>query len=246
MNVDTYEDRAVAFIDILGFKNLVRDGRVSTILNAMEIIKRRIREIEGVREVKVDISQFSDCLILSAPNNKSGLPYLVHFASLVASELFLNGIWCRGGITTGQIYHKGSVAFGQALIDAYNLESQLAVYPRILITWDTADSFVELKNDGQPRHKLRSRGNFFRQDFDNNLHLDIFSPMMSLPQSTGILKETTVKTVHDHISAQIDVSEKIDVMKIQSKLFWISDYMRYVEEAHGDWHVTVSKTLDQV
>jgi hypothetical protein len=239
MGTDTYEDRAVAFIDILGFKNLVRDGRVSTILNAMEIMKRRIQEIEGVREAQVNISQFSDSLILSAPNNQDGLPYLVHFASLVASELFLNGIWCRGGITTGPMYHKGSVAFGQALIDAYDLESKLAVCPRILITWGTADRFVKFRNDGQPRHKLRSRGNFFRQDFDQNLHLDIFSPMMSLPQSTGTIKETTVKTVHGHIMEQIDASEKIDVMQSQSKLFWISNYLSYVEECHGAWHVTV-------
>lgn len=239
MNVDTYEDRVVAFIDILGFKNLVREGRVSTILDAMEIIKRRIYEIEGVRKAQVDISQFSDCLILSAPNDQDGLPHLIHFVSLIASELFLNGIWCRGGITTGQMYHKGSVAFGEALIDAYNLESQLAIYSRILITWETADRYIEFRNDGQPRYKLRSRGNFFRQDFDNNLHLDIFSPMMSLPQSSGTIKETTVKTVHGHIMAQIDASEKIDIKKIQSKLFWLSSYMRYVDEFHGAWHVTV-------
>jgi hypothetical protein len=86
---DTYQDRIVAFIDILGFRNLVANGEVATIYNAMEIIKKKIKFFKRVRESPLATSQFSDSVILSAPNDDKGLVYTVHFVSLLASELYL-------------------------------------------------------------------------------------------------------------------------------------------------------------
>ena len=71
--VDTYQDRIVAFIDILGFRNLVANGEVATIYNAMEIIKKKIKFFKRVRDSPLATSQFSDSVILSAPNDDKGL-----------------------------------------------------------------------------------------------------------------------------------------------------------------------------
>jgi hypothetical protein len=103
-----YDNKIVAFLDILGFKNLVANGNISIILNAMDIISRRLKMIENVPEVPIRRSQFSDSLILSSARTDEGVIHLVHFTSMLISELFLHGIWCRGGgLALGDMLHNG-------------------------------------------------------------------------------------------------------------------------------------------
>ena len=237
---DAYEDRVVVFIDILGFRNLVANAEVSIISQAMAIIKKRIRRIEDIRDSPLVISQFSDSVIVSTPNDDNGLVHTVHWVSLLASELFLKGIWCRGAVTSGNMYHNGNVAYGPALIDALEMECQLAVYPRILVTETIADKFVEIKNADRPKWQRDGQASFFRRDFDHLLHLDIFSYAMFVPAKTGTIKDA-VQGVHQHIMNRIDVTETPDVMKIQAKLFWIRTYLDYVVELHGAWRFIISK-----
>src|SRR5438105_1445070 len=44
------------------------------------------------------------------------------------------GMLVRGGVTIGKLYHSGGVVFGEALVDAYRLESRVAIYPRIAVS----------------------------------------------------------------------------------------------------------------
>jgi hypothetical protein len=238
--VDTYEDRVVAFIDILGFRHLVARGKVREILKAMDIIRNRLVLIEGVRQASLKTIQFSDSIIFSASNDDDGIVHITHFVSLLASELFLNGIWCRGAITLGKMHHQGNVAFGPAVVDAVDMESQLAVYPRVLVTDTLAERFTEIKNKDLSDWRRTGEATYFRRDFDHLLHLDIFSYKMFIPPKTGTIKDA-VKVVHRHIMNGIDVTETPSVMKIQAKLFWVSTYLDYVEEFHGAWHFTISK-----
>jgi hypothetical protein len=237
----TYEDRIVAFVDILGMKHLVASGKVPVILKAMQIIEQRLKLIDGVPKSPLQVSQFSDSIILSAPNDGNGMVHTVHFASLLASELFLQGVWCRGAITSGKMHHRGNAAFGPALIDAVEMERSLAVYPRVLVTDTVAEHFVEAKNAGKSRWLHAGMAAFFRRDFDHLLHLDIFSHKMFVPARTGTITDA-IKGVRRFVVGGIDASERLDVMKIQAKLFWIGTYLDYVEEVHGAWHFKVGKT----
>lgn len=205
----------------------------------MSIVQKRLQLIEGVPASPLNTSQFSDSLIVSAPYTDEGIVHAVHFSSLLASELFMNGIWCRGAIVSGTMHHKGNVAFGQALIDAVEMESQLAVYPRILISEGVADKFITTKNAHLPKWRKVGTSAYFRRDFDHLLHLDIFSCKMFVPPKTGTIKDA-LKVVNRYVLERIDVAENLGVMKIQSKLFWISAYLRYAEELHGAWHFTVN------
>ena len=46
------------------------------------------------------------------------------------------GILIRGAITRGELFHYGDTIFGPALVEAYELESKIAIYPRIIFTRD--------------------------------------------------------------------------------------------------------------
>jgi hypothetical protein len=55
-----------------------------------------------------------------------------------------SGLLIRGAITIGDIVHDDSIVFGPALNRAYELESQQAIYPRIILDPDVGDGFGEL------------------------------------------------------------------------------------------------------
>jgi hypothetical protein len=64
------------------------------------------------------------------------------------------GFLIRGGVTIGNLYHAQGIVFGPAMVEAYELESRTAVYPRIVVShtimrrpkW-IANSLVFLKDD---------------------------------------------------------------------------------------------------
>lgn len=159
----TYQTGIVAFIDILGFKEIVKRSERSpkqlrTIYESLEFLKKRelpdkwnlqLVEIEEDAQKRgmpaFDISNrtfssaFSDSIVVSVivnDNNIHGsLSTLLANLSFVGSKLIIDGILIRGGITIGKIIHTPTgIVFGQGLIDAYHLESRAAKYPRIILS----------------------------------------------------------------------------------------------------------------
>jgi hypothetical protein len=57
--------------------------------------------------------------------------------------MVIQGVIFRGRITYGKIFHNEEFVFGPAMIKAYNLEHDVATFPRIVID----KSSLELKND---------------------------------------------------------------------------------------------------
>jgi hypothetical protein len=236
-----YEDRAIAFIDILGFTELVRSNQVSKILNSLKLIRNHLKRIETLPRAPLRSSTFSDTIVLSSKNDEIGLPYLIYSAAALVAELFLRGIFCRGGITNGELYHRSDAIFGQALIEAYYIESRLAVFPRIIVTESIVEDFVIFRNRQLSKSRRQASGSYFRLDFDNLYHLDFFSPWLFIPSRAGTIKQTVVKRVRRHIVQMSDVSENIEVWRKMSKIFWVGEYMRYVDEEHGAWHIGGSR-----
>jgi hypothetical protein len=223
----------VAYIDILGFGELVNSNKVGIILRAMKIIQRRLREIDGFPNSPLRHTMFSDTVVFSAELTDEGIVALIHNVAYLTATLFLKGIFCRGAITNGQLYHRGATIFGPALIDAYRLESLLAIYPRIIVSYELAERFLGIKNGRLPGDLHRGMGDYFRHDFDNQYHVDVLSPWMSRPPRSGLVSNTVVRVVETHLLKQIDASDSVESQRKRAKLFWLSGYLQYVKKVHG-------------
>ena len=138
------EDRIVAFIDILGFKELV--NRTRDDMNLRDILYDALRmksvyaEIIrkgqfGVRNNNLTIQStaFSDCIVISA--KFAQIEQVILSSATLAGLLLRNKILCRGGIAAGRMIHDDRVLIGMGFINAYEIE-QSAVYPRIIIQYD--------------------------------------------------------------------------------------------------------------
>src|ERR1700728_1508618 len=132
-----YNERVVAFVDILGFSDL---GRKSTEYpDAKEKVRRLISVnklfAEFMTKFQPNFSRanfFSDSFVLSMPHPPDRSSYLVREVGYLCRYLLALGLPCRGGIVSGPLFHEDRFVIGPALIEAYNLESTAAKYPRVI------------------------------------------------------------------------------------------------------------------
>ena len=140
-----YEKSYVAFLDVLGFKNLVlskadRDKRkleqyFGIVNSAIEYLKR----IPSKRNIGSII--ISDSVILSVPHgqdkldNINKLRHLCVAVGIIQQYLALKDIWLRGAISSGDTYFSSekSQIVGPAYINSYLLEGSSAISPRVIL-----------------------------------------------------------------------------------------------------------------
>lgn len=137
-----YEESYVAFLDVLGFKQMIQSQNREQINKYFGIVNSAI-EYLGEIESKRDIGSIviSDSVILTVPCDGSDqdkldkLRQLCIAVGLIQQNLAVEGIWLRGAITCGDTYFSSSEnqIVGPAYVDAYLLEEQLAINPRVIL-----------------------------------------------------------------------------------------------------------------
>ncbi|MDP9700534.1 hypothetical protein [Paenibacillus polysaccharolyticus] len=138
-----YEDRVVAFIDILGFREHVKQtlhnsSHARNLQRVLEFIsKLKHDNDEGIlaqKELGKEVSVFSDSIVISYPLSlESASFYLLLDISHLQLEMMGLGILMRGGVTIGELFHNDNIVYGPAMIEAYELESKMAIYPRVIV-----------------------------------------------------------------------------------------------------------------
>lgn len=151
---DKMEYSYVAFLDILGFKNMIFDD-----INKVFLALNRIKEFSSsycsvtnsMADMSVDVlpkaTMFSDSVVISMPESDCYLEQFVEIISRLQYELLKEGILLRGGIELGYIYHDNFFVFGEALVKAYLLECETAKFPRVMISDDAIKISQDFKND---------------------------------------------------------------------------------------------------
>lgn len=134
-----FEDRAVAFIDVLGFKALVEgaiqsEEQFNQLSGLIDLLSSVVPTLDSSVDSSVEAHlipkhiYISDCIILSAPlTDKNRKDYdglsIVVMRAIQLSHYFLNaGFLIRGGIAVGKVWHTNSNIVGPAYQEAYRLE----------------------------------------------------------------------------------------------------------------------------
>lgn len=140
-----YEVRYCAFVDILGFSELVRrleQGTISftSLQDLLRIVHAPPSEYQAdvFKASDLRAQSISDAVCLSAACSESGLSHLIYCLDQLTIRLLEAGFFVRGAIVKGRLFHNAQMAFGEALVRAYKFESEVARYPRIMIARDVA------------------------------------------------------------------------------------------------------------
>ena len=147
-----FEERVVVFMDVLVARNAIMNGDHALMAALHDIVATAAsgqRFSESMHESAAEkrentthptVTSFSDCVVVSSPiSNAAGCETVLALATKYWDRWLDNGFLGRGGATVGQLVHRNGVVFGPALVEAYELEAKMAVYPRIIGT----DALIE-------------------------------------------------------------------------------------------------------
>jgi len=140
-----YERRIVAFYDFLGWRSKIDEAGddPEKIGNLRRMILRHSIALHGQRQFSAPdtkVSTFSDNIVVSLPVNQVNV---VHLLTTLGAFQFASaggGFLVRGGVTVGKIHHDELSVFGPALNRAYEIESRIAVFPRIVVDENVFDN----------------------------------------------------------------------------------------------------------
>jgi hypothetical protein len=80
----------------------------------------------------------------------------------IASQALQIGFLIRGGAAIEKLHHANRIVFGKAMVDAYNIEFQSAVYPPVVVTYSAIE---RLNWVGQPGGLIKGRDGLWYIDY---------------------------------------------------------------------------------
>lgn len=195
-----YENRVVAFVDILGFRALVGKLQLDPLLHRR--LHSALAEIKSFKSLagdtqtaqsELEVSVFSDSVVISGAEGQ--LFTVIWTCVGLQARLLALGVLTRGGISHGPTHHKEDVLYGEGMIKAYDLESKAAIYPRVLVDPALVSDLAEV-------HRLM----LLSLDVDGLWHTD--------PFSFGVLPENSEDLLEDghdpHLVFLESFSKRVD------------------------------------
>lgn len=190
----SYQNRVVAFIDILGFKNYVEESlkNKERIENIQKCIKALITW-NGSSEFSQTfcMTNFSDSFVISYSISEESSIFLL--INKIASNIYVYmkyGFLIRGAITVGELIHEKDCVFGPAMNRAYELESNFSKFPRIIID---PDLFNFIKYNHAEHHtekeELEYINKFLKEDDADGFHFIDYFSFDAVADSMGLEEE---------------------------------------------------------
>lgn len=183
-----YTQYYIAFLDLLGFKNIINEKTCHDIFTIFLNIRNPVKQVQIYQNgawhslidketvQKINIKVMSDSILFYIPTTeKDALCTLITVCTWfqVSMIQLQEPILLRGGIVCGDMLALGDVTYGPGLTNAYLMEDKIAKYPRIIME----EALVEraFKETSKKCHPLLQK--FLFRDFDEYCTLDYLSAL---------------------------------------------------------------------
>lgn len=227
-----YDERWVAFIDILGFKEHVKDATDTDFQDLLSIIHKARYACDqwgeawrAVHHVNtLEATAFSDNIVISIGQEENARTLLLQMVEMFARDFLESGYMIRGAVTRGRLHHSEGVVVGEGLVKAYELESKVANYPRVIID---PSVLGDLKAGLDPRGNIKLTQDFDGLCFVDYLHGEPDSKWKGLP---AIRERLSQQLLHPNIG-------------VRAKIRWMVNLLNQRAESIGMEKIPVD-TLD--
>jgi len=140
-----FEECFVVFLDILGVKNSVKNRNqngdlINELIDVLKINSKFEPNIKNTSSGKLEIRSWycsdSFVFLMKKKGNEKNLSQLFLIIRYLQDKSWENGFCLRGAVTLGDMYYPDkneNVLLGEGIMRAYELESKVAIYPRIVV-----------------------------------------------------------------------------------------------------------------
>lgn len=225
--MDTYykhktKEYVIAFIDILGAKQKIKQDVDESLNIVHNAYTEAIDFLDALYSGKIDVFRpqvkiFSDNIVVAVPTDikdrTAALMSVMIYAGLIQHQFLHNKYLVRGGITLGEFFIDDVMLWGTALTRAYEIESTVAIYPRIVLDPNLVGAVKLFEN------KLLQK--WVSQDVDSLLFINY-------------MQERTMKeknSFYPLLLYRIEEAEKMLIdaegnLKAQQKVLWHLNYLQ--------------------
>lgn len=240
------KNSVVVYIDILGYGETIREvhkaGKDKKFLALFRQTLNDLQEILLCDQVeketgmhRFEIRTFTDNVVIGIPVTNSVSQHLHECFWKVAHiqlELVLSGFFVRGAIAVGPVFIDNDIVFGKGLLEAYQVERNLARDPRIVLTAVARDRVLanarqEFRKYGHPRMSTLSQ--FLLRDADGQVYLNYLKTLNS-----DVHEDRDFKEMFQHRDmVESRLKESIGKPSIWSKYAWVANYHNYFCDQHA-------------
>ncbi len=168
----------VAFVDLLGTSEAIKNDENDTNLNTMNYILQSAIDMcadNHLTKATVQVKAFSDNIVFAmelpeesdSTEQMSRIHNILEICAYFQIAAFKMGIATRGGITIGDFFCNEIFVWGKGLLRAYTLENKIAIFPRIAIDSNVIPLIPDCDNSGNKHH--------IKTDNDGTVFLDYLS-----------------------------------------------------------------------
>lgn len=190
-----YRTRAVAFLDVLGFKDKLLEFETEAINNvfteengysqkyvsrkANDFINTFKKAISQLNSEKYTYYLFSDniCITSTKETTLEDLQDLLLIIAKLYYEFAQKGYFLRGGIDYGLFIDEEMIAVGMPLAKAYELETKNAIFPRIVLSQSFTEEFQVFNINGEKEFETFYLNTLIRESCEVkflNIFLNVF------------------------------------------------------------------------
>jgi hypothetical protein len=214
-----YDQRLVAFLDLLGITQKIRETaknkEESEIISTMSKIKNIVESEINTAPMPIDMLYISDSFIFVC--RKEVLGYFLKMLSCIQTHILIEcKILLRGALEYGDVVvrDEGKQIIGPAYIDAYLRQEKDAIYPRIIM----GNSVLKLLLN-QPYEKIISQ--------DQEASLDYIGAYMESEKKNknDMIIRLRREGVFDHLCDEYKKYDNENELSIRAKYAWTINYL---------------------
>lgn len=233
---DDYKECYIAFLDILGFKELINTQTFEKILEIFRAVSgEEVTSDYGYKLafykatdceddenaqyndalLRTNVYAMSDSIVVSVPCSPFSLEALVDVCLFLQIRLYDldKPIFLRGAVAKGMFYSNKFVAFGKGMVDAYLYQENYSIYPRTILSQNLVN---EISSDGYKGTKV------VQDQHDGYWYIDYMNEYLGGHDKTDSECQKFRKLIDEYVNGYYDA-------RIREKYFWLDrEYKRVV------------------
>jgi hypothetical protein len=187
----------VALLDVLAYRQHLEADRKSGRLDFAQKLLHALRVFDDVNNAVFRVQAISDTIIITCPGHEH-FPKFLQLLREVFLAFLGQGLFVRGGVAYSQHFQNNNMTYSHAVAKAYELESTLAEYPRIVIDGNIIGMYEG--GDGLPN--IKSCGLI---SAENGVHF------------VEVLTKDNWSLVYE--SAKVIYASSVDVLRVNERAF---------------------------